>query len=205
MRLSKNVSEKKLYANRRNARLSTGPRSERGKLAVRHNALTFGLFAKDIVIVKGDGRESEAEFHALLDELAERYHPVGPLEEWLVARIAVCLWRLRRATRAENGAIVLWNGDAKLKAMVQRSENLRMTVSTLPYARERLMEDSTSIAFLISVLQGAAEQTRKANRSRSTGATFSSIALARRRREVFLIRPAPTKQTTAWKTRGVLS
>jgi len=46
MGVKKTVTEKALAANRRNAKRSTGPRTERGKNISRFNAVTTGLFAE---------------------------------------------------------------------------------------------------------------------------------------------------------------
>jgi len=103
----KPTSLKKVEANRRNARLSTGPRTEHGKRAVARNAIKHGLLAREVVITAGDGEEDLQEFDTLLDRLWQEYEPVGVLEETLVQRIATCLWRLARVLRAENGEIRL--------------------------------------------------------------------------------------------------
>jgi len=95
----------KLEANRKNAQLSTGPKSPEGKAAARWNAMKHGLLAKEVVIRTGDGRESKTEFSALLTSLKEDLQPEGVLEEMLVEKIAVCYWRLRRALRCEVGEI----------------------------------------------------------------------------------------------------
>ena len=101
----KPTSLKKVEANRRNARRSTGPRTEHGKRTVAGNAIKHGLLAKEVVITAGDGEEDPHEFDTLLDRLWQEYEPVGVLEETLVQRIATCLWRLARVLRAENGEI----------------------------------------------------------------------------------------------------
>lgn len=46
----KKVTEKKLAANRQNAKQSTGPRTERGKSFSKFNPIKYALFAKYIVI-----------------------------------------------------------------------------------------------------------------------------------------------------------
>jgi|SRR5215472_5672460 len=104
-RCRKEVTPRKLAAKRLNARSSTGPRTERGKRHSRFNAVTLGLFAKYIVIPTCDGDEAEKEFALLLDEMHQEFRPVGVYEEWLVLKIAECMWRLRRATRCERGAV----------------------------------------------------------------------------------------------------
>ena len=99
------ISEKKIEANRRNAQLSTGPKTLEGKERVARNALKHGLLARDVIIVAGDGKENEAEFHQLLDDLYDDHEPVGPIEHMLVQNMAVNRWRKWRVLRAEMGAI----------------------------------------------------------------------------------------------------
>jgi hypothetical protein len=101
MRRSKSVTAKKIEANRRNGKHSTGPRTERGKLAAKFNAVTLGLFAKHVVIPICDGYEAERDFQFLIDGLHADFQPVGMYEEWLVLKVAECMWRLRRATIRE--------------------------------------------------------------------------------------------------------
>jgi hypothetical protein len=105
MRCTKTVSPKKLEANRRNGKRSTGPRTERGKSITRFNAVTLGLFAKHVAIPICDGYKPERDFQSLLDELHQEFQPIGFYEEWLVVKIAECMWRLRRATRCESGSV----------------------------------------------------------------------------------------------------
>ena len=99
------ISQKQLQANRRNAQLSTGPKTPEGKQRVKWNALKHGLLARSAVIPTGDSFENRAEFESLLTHLHEDLKPVGILEEMLVEKIAVAYWRLRRAVRAEAGEI----------------------------------------------------------------------------------------------------
>jgi hypothetical protein len=99
------VSDRKILANRKNALLSTGPKTERGKRAVSRNAIKHGLLAREVVITTGDGEESLEEFHALVEGLEKCYAPVGTIEETFVQTIATCMWRKARVMRAENGEI----------------------------------------------------------------------------------------------------
>jgi hypothetical protein len=87
------------------AKHSTSPRTERGKLAARFNDVTLGLFAKHVVIPICDGHDAEREFQSLLNSMHEDFQPVGMYEEWLVLKIAECMWRLRRAARSESGSV----------------------------------------------------------------------------------------------------
>jgi hypothetical protein len=99
------VSEKQKQANVQNAQLSTGPVTPDGKVVAACNAIKHGIFAKDLVIAVGDGREDEFEYHELLAELKKDLAPVGRLEMLLVEKIAVNYWRLRRLIRYETGKI----------------------------------------------------------------------------------------------------
>jgi hypothetical protein len=104
-RLATPVSGKKAEANRRNAKHSTGPRTEEGKATSRLNALKHGLLAKEIVITRGDYQEDEEAFAELVEELSEQFEPAGVAEELEVQKIAIYYWRTMRAVRYEHGAI----------------------------------------------------------------------------------------------------
>jgi hypothetical protein len=99
------VTPRKIEANRRNAQRSTGPLTHRGKRNSKFNAVTLGLFAKHVAIPICDGYKPERDFQALLDNLHQDFRPAGVYEEWLVVKIAECMWRLRRATRCETGSV----------------------------------------------------------------------------------------------------
>jgi|AntAceMinimDraft_9_1070365.scaffolds.fasta_scaffold04688_6 hypothetical protein len=99
------TSEKQMQANVVNAQMSTGPVTQEGKAVVSHNALKHGIFAKDLVISAGDGRENELEYHELLAELKKDLAPLGRMEMLFVEKIAVNYWRLRRLVRYETGEI----------------------------------------------------------------------------------------------------
>ena len=85
-------TEKQLAANRRNAQLSTGPRTEAGKSRSRMNALKSGLYAESLVVCGEDSSalaQLSAEYHAQL-------HPVTPFERDLVDTIVYNQWLIRR-------------------------------------------------------------------------------------------------------------
>ncbi len=139
MKGSKAVTAKKLEANRRNAECSTGPRTDRGKLAARFNAVTLGLFAKHVVIPTCDGDGSDREFRRLLDDLQQEFQPEGTFEEWLVVKIAESMWRLRRATRSEKGCVrtmTIW--DNRLPETDRFTDFLTQQVCVLTEAEEQI-------------------------------------------------------------------
>lgn len=84
-------------ANRKNARHSTGPRTEAGKQASSKNRTTFGLYTI-ADYVRPEEHDYYNEFRrALTAELA----PAAILEEVLAAEIVSATWRLRRCALAE--------------------------------------------------------------------------------------------------------
>src|SRR5438132_5549018 len=83
---------KQIEANRRNALLSTGPKTPEGKAAVRLNALRHGLRAHTVVL---PGEKSEA-FHQLCDDLEAEWQPQTRTEQLYVEQMAVSQWKLRR-------------------------------------------------------------------------------------------------------------
>ena len=141
MKNRKAVTEKKIEANRANSKSSTGPKTEIGRRISRFNAVTFGLFAKHVVIAICDGDSPEAEFQALINGLHQEFQPVGILEEWLVVKIAESMWRLRRATRAEYGSVkenVLWSTVADGSGM---AEGLAHQISLLSEAQAQIRKN----------------------------------------------------------------
>ena len=99
------TTEKQHKANRENALVSTGPVTPEGKALVSQNAVKHGIFAKDLVITTGDGKEDAQEYRELLDGLILSLKPSGQMECLLVEKIAVDYWRLRRVLRFESGSI----------------------------------------------------------------------------------------------------
>ena len=51
---------KRTAANRRNAQMSTGPRTEEGKSRSRRNAVKHGILSSALHITEGDGAEDPA-------------------------------------------------------------------------------------------------------------------------------------------------
>jgi hypothetical protein len=93
------LSQRQLDANRRNAQLSTGPRTPEGRAAVAHNALRHGLTAQIAVLPN----EKPEEFQELCDAFFDEHHPAGPTETLLVEQMAMAAWRLRRLRALETG------------------------------------------------------------------------------------------------------
>jgi|SRR5215469_847542 len=91
------TSALQIEANRRNAQLSTGPRSLRGKSVSRLNALKHGLTAQQVVLFD----ETTEDFEGFVDEIVTTLKPTNAVEHLLAERVALCAWRLRRCYRIE--------------------------------------------------------------------------------------------------------
>jgi hypothetical protein len=91
------ISQRQLDANRRNAQLSTGPRTPEGRAAVRSNALRHGLTAKIAVL----DNENPEHFQEMLDAFQAEHQPVGPTEDLLVHQMVMSAWRLQRLRAVE--------------------------------------------------------------------------------------------------------
>jgi hypothetical protein len=92
-------SFRQIEANRRNARLSTGPVTEEGKKRSRQNALRHGLTAETVI----DALEDAEDYAAFERTVTADYDAQSAVERELVLRLASLLWRLRRATTIESG------------------------------------------------------------------------------------------------------
>jgi hypothetical protein len=92
-------SFRQIEANRRNARLSTGPVTEEGKKRSRQNALRHGLTAETVI----DALEDADDYAAFEIAVTADYDAQSAVARELVLRLASLLWRLRRATVIESG------------------------------------------------------------------------------------------------------
>lgn len=90
-------SLRKIEANRANARKSTGPKTEAGKMAASANATRHGLTSAKLIA----GDEKQEDFDLLLLDLQQSYKPANPAEQMLVVEIAQTFWRLQRARLVE--------------------------------------------------------------------------------------------------------
>src|SRR5438045_9103955 len=98
---------KQIEANRRNARRSTGPTSEQGKLRSRQNAVRHGLTAETVIGALEDTEDYKAFEAAVIAD----YDAQSAAERELVLRLASLLWRIRRATIMETGLFGIQAGQ----------------------------------------------------------------------------------------------
>ena len=91
------MTEAQLIANRANAQLSTGPRTEEGKRPSSLNAFRHGLTGQIVIHTP----EDQAAFQKHCEAIREALAPVGALEFDLAQAIAEDKWRLNRARALE--------------------------------------------------------------------------------------------------------
>lgn len=91
------VTEARVEANRKNASLSTGPRSPDGKAMSSKNAVRHGLLGGDLLLPDEDAAELE-RFRA---GVLERLQPEDDVERFMADRVVANAWRLRRLYRME--------------------------------------------------------------------------------------------------------
>ena len=135
--MPKQMTEKQLAANRRNAQNSTGPRTAQGREVSKMNAMKHGILSRQVLVSGQYYQEDRKEFEALHRRFWEQLQPEGPLEEMLMDQIVTAHWRLRRALIAESGAIAL-NVD---KGPRKRS---RGTQPVIQWMRWRALGDPVS-------------------------------------------------------------
>ncbi len=86
------TTKKQIEANRRNAKKSTGPKTEEGKAKSSMNALKHGLTSQRVWL----NEEEKKDFHEFRLGLVDELEPWGSLETQFVCRIAAQMWRLAR-------------------------------------------------------------------------------------------------------------
>jgi hypothetical protein len=86
------ASPRRIEANRKNAQLSTGPRTPAGKEAVSRNAIAHGLRARSILLAG----ENPQDFDRLCASAFAELSPRGIIESEIADQIVETLWRLRR-------------------------------------------------------------------------------------------------------------
>ncbi|MGO9083646.1 MAG: hypothetical protein ACLQBK_00330 [Candidatus Sulfotelmatobacter sp.] len=119
------ISERKLQANRANAKKSTGPRTARGKAFSRSNATKHGLRSQ-ATLFRLDGKPIDPDLRAVLETLQQEYGRDQVCTDPLVRAVVVEWSHQRRATELEESCFqnslddpsskVLGNSDRQLSA-----------------------------------------------------------------------------------------
>jgi hypothetical protein len=94
-----------------------------GKQTVSNNAIKHGVFSKTLILTD----EDPDEYKSLLNQLFNELHPSGLLEQTLVERIALTLWRQRRLVRAETANIEIGRSSKQIVLAVNQELELSYT------------------------------------------------------------------------------
>lgn len=91
------TTERQIEANRKNALLSTGPKTEDGKAIVSGNAIKHGILTNRVFVQD----EQQKEFERMREGFYLDFRPRGDLEAFLLERVISCAWRLALITQVE--------------------------------------------------------------------------------------------------------
>jgi hypothetical protein len=91
---------KQIAANRRNAKESTGPKTEAGKATASRNTFRHGILALAEGCLPWESPGELAELHR---QMMEDWHPRGFTELAIVESMVADMWRMRRLQRTELG------------------------------------------------------------------------------------------------------
>lgn len=105
------ATTKQLIANRENAKKG-GVKTEQGKAISRFNAVKHGIFTDTMV----DHIEKIEALNQLRQKIFDELKPKGIIEQILVDRIVVCIWRLRRCAVADKAIIKQDNVEVEVNS-----------------------------------------------------------------------------------------
>src|SRR5215469_14777279 len=139
------LTNEKYRANVQNAQHSTGPRTDAGKAAVAHNAVTHGLTAQNIVPRSDD---EKTQFAAIRTEAYAECRPQGTTEILLVDRLIHSRCSLQRATRLlgelETGTIEDATDPEKSKQIARLHRYIQMHERSQYRALQTLKGEQTN-------------------------------------------------------------
>jgi hypothetical protein len=147
-------SAAQLAANRKNSKLSSGPRTSLGKESSRKNSLKHGLTGEGIVLVNEDAAALEARLAAFEDDLKPR----NASEQVLVERFALMAIRLNRLAKQEARAISMRMRNAEsdfVDARMAQADHLISWIAHEPVTNNRrLKQTPEGLKRLIVALEG---------------------------------------------------
>ena len=86
------TSKKKILANRRNSKKSTGPVSNEGKLKSSLNSIKHGLYGDKIAVIG----ENVDDINDIIDRLVKELKPIGIQQELIVSKMIDIAIRFKR-------------------------------------------------------------------------------------------------------------
>lgn len=129
------ATDRQIAANRRNALMSTGPRSLAGRARSSQNAVTHGLTARHAMLPG----EDPDEFRGLRSAMFNSLLPQGALENQLVERAMSLIWRMRRMQAFE---VALFKWTAHLQAAAHDGEANQILVENVERRNDLSQDDN---------------------------------------------------------------
>ncbi len=137
-------------ANRKNAKLSTGPRTDAGKARSAQNSLQHGLTARAILLPAEDA----TAFQRHTQRFSDDYQPKTTTEEQLVRALAGASWHLNRIDGIETALFSPDSADLDLATQIR-------TLSALSMHRHRLSRQFESTLQQLRELQEERRRTER--------------------------------------------
>jgi hypothetical protein len=136
------TSAKQVSANKENAKKSTGPKSDDGKIQVAGNAIKHGILSQRLILPG----EDQQDFIHLQDDLRLSLRPVGMLELILVEKIAAVIWKQKRLAEANSASIQLATRaeNRQIRRLIDEALDVSVSYSDLSPLNE---EDYTQITW----------------------------------------------------------
>jgi hypothetical protein len=134
------TSDRKIAANRANAKKSTGARTKEGKSTSSQNAYKHGIWAKQLTIAD-DERE---DYEKLVGDLSALLKPEGPILQYYFDEIVVCMWRLRMLVPIESRQLLPRSEDAKSPEHLDvglKNQDFATQAAVLEELRKRVQDD----------------------------------------------------------------
>jgi len=130
-------SELKALTNRKNARLSTGPKTRNGKNRTRLNALKHGIYATPLCLPA----ESRRLHRHLIERLQNKWQPDGPEEELLFGEIVRVMLEIKRLTRGYDAH--LWREICRRALLREHNDAISTADSPDTQTRRSLTKPAT--------------------------------------------------------------
>jgi hypothetical protein len=137
------VSPRKLAANRKNSKRSTGPRTPDGKRRASNNSYKHGFYSTRLFPSKEQTDRDGKDFQTIYAMNWHHYSPVGDLENLCVEQIAVLELRLARLLGHEQ-TVLAWGAPFESRSVdkiVRYESNLRRQLEKTLDRLERLQEE----------------------------------------------------------------
>ncbi len=186
---STSPSSARLEANRANAQLSTGPRSEEGKRTSSLNAVKTALTGVTVLLPTDDA----AEYQRHIAAYEKEFRPVGIEESEFVQSLADISWRLRRIPALEMA--IYARGSVEFADHCADEND--------PDVRRGLIELHTHLVYEKQLRNLQLQEARLVRRREKESAELRRLQQERKQREAHELDSAPAANGFEFSTHGM--